>query len=64
MIEWTHFVHKFKNATVAFLILYEGRFKDVLLKKGGTLLIHCEITGDKPYMFTICVDYNNFHSTF
>ena len=33
MIRWTHFIYKFKNASLALPILYEESIKDVLSKK-------------------------------
>jgi hypothetical protein len=64
MTGWTQFLHKFKIALVALPILYNEHVKDVLFEKGGTLLIHCKITGDEPRMFTVCVELKNSHSTF
>jgi hypothetical protein len=58
----THFVHKFKNSTVFLFILYNELIREVLCKSGGKVLIHCETRADKPYLFTLCIEYNK--STF
>jgi hypothetical protein len=55
--DWTQFIHKFKNSPIILPISHEEKTKDVLFKKGGILLIHCETTGAKEYIFTICVEY-------
>jgi hypothetical protein len=54
----SHFVHKFKNSTVFLPISYNKRAKDVLFERPGTVLIHCVMTTEEPYMFTICVEYS------
>jgi hypothetical protein len=58
MIGWTHFVHKFKNAIVDLPISFENRVKDVPFEKDGIVFVHCVTTRDKPYMFTISLEYN------
>jgi hypothetical protein len=57
MIEWTHFVHKFKNSPMALPILHEERLKDVFFESGGIINIHCKWTDSEPYFFTIYVEY-------
>jgi hypothetical protein len=53
MTDWTHFLHKFKNLNVAFLILYEEKIRNVHFEEGGILYIHCETTKAEQFMFTI-----------
>jgi hypothetical protein len=63
MIEWTHFVHTFKNFPMALPILLEEKVKGVLFKSSGIINIHCKTTNSEPYMFTICIEYvkSTFH---
>ena len=58
MIGWSYFVHKFKNSIVFLPILYIEHIKGVLFEGPKTVLVHCMMTNEEPYMFTICVEYN------
>ena len=57
MMDYTYFVHKFKNSPIALPILYEEKIKELFSYSKGILLIQCKATGPKKYMFTICVEY-------
>jgi hypothetical protein len=57
MIDWTHFVHKFKNSSIALPISHEEKVKDVFFKSGGIINIHCKTIEEDPSMFTICMEY-------
>ena len=52
-----HFVHKFKNSSVFLPISYTEHVKDVLSKCLGSVLVHCMMTTEKPYMLIICIEY-------
>ena len=63
MTTLTHFVHKFKNVSIFFPISYDKFIREVLFKNGSTILVHYEMRADKPYKFTIYVEYSKspFH---
>jgi hypothetical protein len=63
MTTFTHFVHKLKNVSTFFPISHDELVREVLFKNGSTVLVHCEMRGDKPYKFTIYVEYSKspFH---
>ena len=58
MTGWAHFVHKFRNSPAFLSISHDERIKDVLYERPGTVLIHCVMIAEDPYMFTICIEYN------
>jgi hypothetical protein len=57
MMDYTYFVHKFKNLPIALPISHEEKVKEVLSYSKGILLIHYKTIGPKEYMFTMCVEY-------
>ena len=39
-------------------ISHDERIKDVFFEKPDTMLVHCVIIDEDPYMFTICIEYS------
>ena len=39
-------------------ISYTEHVKDVLFEHLGIVLVHCMMTSEEPYMFTICIEYS------
>ena len=58
MIGRLHFVHKFKNSIVFLPISYTKRVKNILFERPGIVLVHCMMTTEEPYMFTIYIEYS------
>ena len=58
MTGWVHFVHKFKSSPVFLPISQDKQIKDVLFEKPDTVLVHCVMIDEEPYMFTICIEYS------
>ena len=53
-----HFVYKFKKLSIFLPISYTKYVEDVFFEHSRLVLVHCVMTTEEPYMFTICIKYS------